>query len=144
MIGVIASLFGWGFTKVFSPLGLSFLEPLLKHYESKEVEATKRTGQFTEAIKASLDAEVQARRVGSAERIALWGDPWYKSVIMLIVVPPAFYSAAVFGDSVFGFEFDIDAAPARFEELGFNILMTFIGASGAVGAVAGLKNIWRK
>lgn len=132
------------FTKLVSPLGLSFLEPLLKHLQSKEMQKTERIGMFTEALTASLEAEVQSRRIASDERVALWGDTWYKLLIYLIVAPPAVYSASVFADSIFDFDFVINAAPTRFEELGFGILMTFIGASGAVGAVSGLKNIWRK
>ena len=143
-MGFLVSIFAWLFTKVFSRLGLSFLEPLLRHFESRAVQETKRTGQFTEALIVSLDAEVQARRIASQERVALWDDPWYKLLIYLIVAPPALYSGAVFGDSIFGFSFSIDAAPARFEEMGFNVLMTFIGASGAVGAVSGLRNVWKK
>lgn len=138
------SFLAFVFTKVISPLGLSFLEPLLRFFENREMAGVAKTGQFTTALQTALHAEVQSRRIASDERIALWGDFWYKLLIYFIVVPPALYSAAVFADSIFRFDFDIDAAPQRFEELGFGILMTFIGASGAVGAVSGLRNIWRK
>lgn len=144
-MGFILSLLAFLFAKVLSPLGLSFLEPLLQHFQSRDAQATARTGQFTTALTTALDAEVQARRIASEERVALWSSPFYKVLIGFIVIPPAAYSALVFGDSIFRWEFyDVDAAPVRFEELGFNILMTFIGASGAVGAVSGLKGIWRK
>jgi hypothetical protein len=131
-------------TKFVSPLGLSFLEPLLNFFNAREAAGVAKTGQFTTALQSALDAEVQSRRIASQERVALWGDTWYKLLIYLIVGPPAIYSGAVFADSVFNFDFVVNAAPARFEELGFGILMTFIGASGAVGAVSGLKGIWRK
>lgn len=137
-------ILAWIVSKVFSVFGLNFLKTWLGHLDSKEAEQTVRLGQFTSALKTAMEAEVASRQVASEERVALWGSPLYKFLITLIVLPPAMYSAAVFGDSVFGFSFDIDAAPARFEELGFNILMTFIGASGAVGAVSSLKNVWRK
>ena len=142
---MIATILGAFVGKIFSFLGLSFLQGIFQHLESRDVQATARAGQFTEALKTALDTEIQARRIASEERIALWGSPWYRLLITLIVAPPGLYSAMVFGDSIFHFEFyNVDAAPTRFEELGFNILMTFIGASGAVGAVSGLKSVWRK
>lgn len=141
----ILSLLAFVFTKALSPLGLSFLEPLLRFFESKANTESIKVGHFTTAMTAALEAEVQSRRIASQERIALWGSPLYKALITAIVLPPAAYSALVFGDSIFHWEFyDVDAAPTRFEELGFNILMTFIGASGAVGAVSSLKGVWRK
>ena len=129
------------FTKIISPLGLSFLEPLLNHFQSREVQKTERIGMFTQALTASLEAEVQSRRIASEQHIALWGDFWYKLLIYAIVGPPTLYSGAVFMDSIFDFDFVVLAAPTRFEELGFSVMMTFIGASGAVGAVSGLRNV---
>lgn len=142
---MIFTILGAIFGKLFSVLGLSFMESIFKHLESKEAQATARTGQFTAALQTALESEIQARRIASEERIALWGSPLYKLLISCIVLPPAAYSALVFGDSIFQWQFyNVDAAPTRFEELGFNILMTFIGASGAVGAVSSLKGVWRK
>ena len=131
--------------KVLSALGLSFLEPLLKHFQDKEYQETQRVGMFTTALIASLEAETQMKRIASQERIALWGSPAYKFLVYAIVLPPALYTGAVFFDSIFGISwYTVDAAPARFEEAGFAILYTFIGAGGAVGAVTGAAKIWRK
>jgi hypothetical protein len=134
----------WVVVKAAGLLGLSFLDTWLKRLNEREAQTTARTGQFTSALQTALEAEVTARQIASQERVALWGSPSYQLLIWLIVGPPALYSALVFGDSIFGFSFDIDKAPDRFEQLGFGILMTFIGASGAVGAVSSLKGVWRK
>ncbi len=134
----------WALVKLAGTFGLGFLDTWLKRMNEREAQTTARTGQFASTLKTALESEVLARQVASQERVALWGSPLYQFLITMIVLPPALYSAAVFGDSIFQFPFDVAKAPSRFEELGFNILMTFIGASGAVGAVSSLKGVWRK
>lgn len=130
--------------KVVSKTGLQFAETILKGFTIREEEGTKRLGTYATAFRDALDYEVQARRVASSERVALWHDPFYKGLIILIVAPPAIYHASVYADSIFNFDFDILSAPARFEDIGANIILTFIGSTGAVGAFSTLKGIWRK
>jgi len=131
--------------KVISTLGLTFLEPILKHFQAKDYQETQRIGMFTGAMLTALEAETAAKRIASAERVALWGSKSYVVLIYLIVAPPAVYSGMVYLDSILGVDwYTVDAAPKRFEDAGFKILMTFIGAGGAVGAVTGAAKMWRR
>ena len=145
ILAFLASFSAGAIVKVLSMLGLSFLEPILKHYQSKDYQDAQRTGMFTQAMIASLEAEVSMKRIASEERVALWGSTAYKLLVYAIVLPPALYNGAVFLDSIVGFDaYTVDAAPGRFEEAGFTILYTFIGAGGAVGAVTGAAKMWRR
>lgn len=136
-MSILLSLFAGGAGKIIGLLGGTFLQPILSHLQSKDVQTTQRMGIFSTSLMAALEAETQRAAVQSQERIALWGDFWYRSLIILIVAPPAMYEAAVFADSILGLPIVIQAAPARFEEFGFGLLSAFIYGGGAVGAVIG-------
>ena len=137
IVGFIARLLGF--------LGPTFLKPVLDYYQSKEAQHTARSVVFVDMMKSALQAEVERGNQQSRERIALWGDAWYKALVILIIAPPAIYAAAVFADSIFQFPFDIDAAPERFETLGFDIMKAFIyGGSFAGGVIGAAKMIFRK
>jgi hypothetical protein len=144
MMTILGTLFGI-LARVLGILGPSVLKPALEHLQAKEVQHTTRSGMVVDLMKSAFQAEVDRGNQQSRERIALWGDFWYKALVMLIIGPPALYAAAVFADSIFRFEFDIDAAPARFEELGFDIMKAFIyGGSFAGGVIGAAKMIFRR
>lgn len=145
LAAILASLGAGTIAKLLGLLGSSFLKPVLDYLNSKGDRDVQKTSIFFDTFKSAMQAEVQTREIASKERIALWGDLWYKSLIVLIVAPPAIYSAAVFADSIFIFPFDIDAAPARFETLGFDIMKTFIyGGSFAGGVIGAAKMFIRR
>jgi hypothetical protein len=121
--------------KVAAWFGPGFATALLERLNSKDVQRTERMGMAATVFGTALSAEVKAREIASRERIALWSHFSYRMIIYMIVVPPAMFNGAVYLDSVFGFEFyDVDAPRGRFEDAADAILLTFIGATGAVAA----------
>lgn len=124
-------------SKILGLFGSTFLGPLLGYLNNRETQYTGRVAIFFDALKTGVQGEVDMAAIKSKERVALWGDFWYKALVILIVAPPAFYAAAVFADSIFHFPFDIDAAPERFEVLGFELMKAFIYGGSFMGGIIG-------
>lgn len=129
--------------KVFSLFGGTFLGPLLKHYEIKAGSENERQRIWAGYMSNALSAEIEARRIGMDGRIRMMENPVGAALLCLIVAPPALYSASVFGvtllDSFFGVKLVVQSVPARFEDWGFKVQMTFLGGGSvivAAGAVA--------
>lgn len=139
-LGLIATIA----TKFLGIFGSGFLSSVLGVITNGQTQTTARLGIFGSALANAMQAEVDARRIASQERVALWGSWTYQLLVYLIVAPPALYHAAIWADTVFRFPWSVDAAPERFEQWGFIIMSTFIGAGAFVSSVTGLFKGFRK
>lgn len=136
LIGLVVKLLGLG--------GAGFLKGILDFLAARDSEDTKRQSLYMTAVRSALTAEVEARKVASTERVALWGSAWYRLLVFLIIGPPALYIGAVFLVTVFDLPYVIKSVPARFEDWGFGLLMTFIGGGSFVAGVVGAAKQLRK
>ncbi len=141
---VFLGLFAGIVSKVIGLFGTSALNGVFSTLNNKMTQETARQGIWATALTNAVAAEVQQREIASRERVALWGSLWYRLLVYVIIAPPATYIAAVYIDTIFQFSWKIPSAPARFEDWGFTLLMTFIGGGSAVSAVVGAAKQFRK
>lgn len=142
---LIASLGAGTIAKLLSLLGPGFVDSMLKYYQSKDAQETERQRIWVPAMTTALNTEVQLRDNASKERIALWGDAWFKALVIFIVGGPALYLNAVIFVSIFHtFGWTVEAAPSRFEDVAFKIVLSFIGAGGFTGAIVGAAKALKK
>lgn len=124
--------------KILGLFGGSFLGPILKHYETKANSENERQRVWAGFMTNALTAEIEARRIGMEGRVKMLDNPVGAALLCLIVAPPALYSACVFGvtliDSFFGIKLVVQSVPARFEDWGFKVQMTFLGGGSVIVA----------
>ena len=138
---------GTAFLKIFR--GVS--EPILKHYQSKSIQETKRQGIWAKTLVEAAKADVENRRTAAQERA---NSPSLMIVYLLILIGPVLYYLlfwfdTIFADqvwSIFGWTiwdwsvFELTRAPVRLEEMGLWIIGIFIGGNTAVaGVIKGAK-----
>lgn len=126
--------------------GSGALSALAGYFNNKERQKTQRIGIYGNLLAEAAHAQANAYAASSQERIALWGSLWYRLLVYLIVLPPALYYAAIFGDTLFPswIPGKIDQAPAAIDALGQGILMTFIGGGAIVSGVTKAMKELRK
>lgn len=136
IIGVLVKILGFG--------GTGFLSGILGFITARNSEDTKKQTLYMTALQHAISAEVEARKVASSERVALWGSAWYRLLVFMIIAPPALYIGSVFLVTIFSLPYTISAVPTRFEDWGFGLLMTFIGGGSFVAATVGAAKALRK
>lgn len=134
----LASFSAGAVVKVLGKLGMTFLQPLLDHYQSQDRENTARQGIWSGAMVSALQVEVEYAKNKTAERIALWDDPVYKWLTVFLVAPSGLYLNAILFVSIFHqLGWVVKAAPEIYATAALSIVMTFLGVLGGTAAVVG-------
>ena len=147
LVKIVAWLGSSTFLKIFR--GVS--GPILKHYQSKELQETARQGIWAKTLVEAAQADVENRKIAAKERA---GSPSLMFIYLMILFGPVLYYLLFWLDTIFGtqvwtilgFElwdwgqFELARAPARLEEMGKWVIGIFIGGNTAVaGVIKGAK-----
>jgi len=137
MFSFLTSIFTASAANIFVKVFRGVAQPILDHYKSKDVAISARQGTWAGALVTAAQADVENRKTAVAERA---GSPIIMSMYVILVVMPLLYYTLFWADTIFQFEWDLPRAPARLEEFGQYILITFLGGGSAVfGIVKGAK-----
>ena len=137
MFSFLTSIFTTAGASIFIKVFKGVAQPVLDYYKDKDVAETTRQGTWSAALVKAAEIDVENKKIAVAERA---GTPILMLLYVVLVVMPLLYYTLFWADTIFQFEWDLPRAPARLEEFGQYILITFLGGGSAVfGVVKGAK-----